>query len=211
MNRHAFRPAALAAALALAGCSADGGPDFPLGSGGGGGFCLAPISVGATAAIDPVASATCVSCNVTDLGNLVDADLTNVAVIDQQLSVLTGSIGVTVTQSGSVFPAGQIAGFVLSVPAPLLLSAQALQEITVSTLFNGAPTGDTQTFSTTLSPQVQGLIGSDAPFFVGVATTHPFDAVQIVSAETLANALGQLNVYGACSNATGTGSIPTVP
>ena len=188
------------------------------GSGGGGGgaaVCTeAIVGGGSTAVNQPTGSQTCLVCTVTGVANLVDGDPTNFAVIDQTLALLTGSIGITVTaQPGIVFPSGQIPGYTLSVPKATLATAQALPNLTISTLLNGTATGDTKTYSSTLNADVLGLLGNDAKFYVGVTTTKPFDAVRIVSDETLANALGLIHAFNACSNGSGVGALPaaTVP
>ena len=195
----------------LIGCTANGGPQPPGGDQGAGpAACLSEI-VGGNTAVSATTDTLCLSCSVDNPANVVDLDDSNFAQFNLMLAALTGSAQITVTaQPGVVFPAGGIAGYTLSVPAAAVLAAQALPSITINTL-NGGTQQETTTFTQVLSVDVAGLIANNAKFFLGLKTTKDFDAVQIVTSPTVAGALATLDVYTACSTATGVGSLAPAP
>ena len=169
--------------------------------------CTEAIEGGGTAITSATTTSTCLACTIENAPNIIDGDPTNFALFDLTLGLLGGSAEVTVAaQSGIVFPAGQIAGFTVSVPAAALLNAQVLPSITIRTEFDGTPQ-ETIVYSGVLDADVLGLLADETPFFLGLETTLPFTGVQIEVGSTLADALPQLRVFNACSDATGTGEL----
>jgi hypothetical protein len=141
--------------------------------------------------------------------NVLSSNAAEFATIDLDLSVLTGAAALEViAPAGVTYPAGQIAGYTVSVPgAPL--DASVIPQITISTSLNGT-TQDTATFTQLLSANLLELLTNDTPFFLGVQTTKAFDSVEISADPVLASALATLDVYQACSNATGVGALAPV-
>jgi hypothetical protein len=178
------------------------------GSDPGAAHCTEAIAGAGTSTFSSVTS-TCIGCTVSDEGNLIDGDATNYATFDLTLALLGGSAEVSVYDDpGHVSPAGNIAGFTLVIPAAALLNAQVLPSITIKTFIDGAPNQPFTTYSGVLDADVLGLLADEEPFFLGVETTAPFNAVQIEIGATLADALGQVRVINACRNATGVGELP---
>lgn len=193
------------------GGSSSGGSSSGGTSGGNQAVCTASISTGATVATSK--TATCLACSVTNPNNVIDSDPNNFASINLDLSLLTGSAGLTVTgPSGTTYPAGQIPGFTLFVPDALLIAATVLPQITISTSLAGTQQ-ESSTFSTLLTLDLLGLLSNNKPFYLGIKTTKPFDAVGISVAPLVAGALTTVNVVNACSDGTGvgvlTGTVPT--
>ncbi len=169
--------------------------------------CTEAIEGGETAITSTTTSTTCLACTIQNAPNIIDGDPTNFALFDLTLGLLGGSAEITVAaQSGIVFPAGNIAGFTLVVPAAELLSAEVLPSITIRTEFDGVPQ-ETITYSGVLDADVLALLADETPFFLGLETTLPFNGVQIETAATLAEALAEVRVLNACSDATGTGEL----
>jgi hypothetical protein len=134
----------------------------------------------------------------------------NFAVIDLVVGLVGGNAQIRVTeQSGVVYPAGNIPGFTLAVPAADLALAQVLPSITLTTYLDDVATGDTTTFSNVLNLDVIGLLADETPFYVGLVATQPFNAVQINVGSTLADALTEVRVFTGCADGTGVGALPT--
>ena len=171
-----------------------------------GSACTEPITSGAT--VSKSITQTCLLCSIDNEGNVIDNDATNFALFNITAALLSGSGEITVhAPTGVTYPSGNIAGFTLSIPLAQLVSAQVLPSLTVNTFLNGTAS-ESVTFSSVLTADLLGLLGNDAPFFIGLKTTKNFNAVQIVDNATLANVLQQVRVFNACSNASGVGALP---
>jgi len=209
----------LAAATLLLACTSNG-PGTGSGStptptttgnttGGNQAVCTASISSGAT--VTTSKTATCLACSVTNPNNVIDSDPTNFASINLDLSLLTGGAGLAVKgPQGVTYPAGQIPGFTLFVPNALLVAATVLPQITISTAL-GSTAQESSTFSGVLTLDLLGLLSNNAPFYLGIKTTKPFDTVAISAAPIVAGALTTLNVVNACSDGTGVGVLSPLP
>ncbi len=202
---------AVAASAVLAACTANGGPQPPTSGGGGStAFCVSEIAGGGSTADSSTTAGTCTVCSITDVPNVVDTDPNNFALFDITLALLGGSGEITVrAPPGVVYPAGNIAGFTLSIPKAALASATVLPTLVVKTFLNGV-FQENVTYSNILDLDLLGLLGNDAKFFVGIQTTKDFDAIQIEDRADAAGVAGQLRVYDGCSTATGVGALPVV-
>ncbi|MBX6421092.1 MAG: hypothetical protein IRZ06_08815 [Nevskia sp.] len=207
----------LAAATLLLACTsngpgtgAGGNPGgTPGGTGGNQAACTASISNGASVATHK--TGLCLLCSVSNPNNVIDSDPNNYASINLDLSLLTAGVGLSVNgPSGVTYPAGQIPGFTLFVPNPLLLSATVLPQIKITT-FLGGTQQESSTFSQLLTLDLLGLLSNNNPFYLGIKTTKSFDAVDITVAPIVAGALATLNVVNACSDGTGVGVFSPLP
>ncbi len=176
--------------------------------------CTVPITTGADVRI--ATTTLCRDCAVNNAYNVLSGKASEYADIDLTLSVLTGAAALEViAPPGVTYPAGQIAGYTLSVPGASL-EASVIPQVTISTSLNGT-TQDVETFTQLLSANLLSLLTNDTPFFLGVQTTKSFDTVEVSVAPVVASALAVIDVYEACSDATGVGALapvqgaPTLP
>jgi hypothetical protein len=166
--------------------------------------CTAAI-IGGDATVASSADSQCPVCRVENPGYVIDGDANNFALMDTTLALLGGSEQITVSaQTGLVFPAGDIPGFTVAIPAAALADAQVLPSITINTYLDGN-LADTATYSGVLNADLLGQLQDTSQVYVGVIATKPFDQVQIVDGAQVADAVATLRVYNACSNGTGVG------
>lgn len=155
--------------------------------------------------------AACVGCTVADATHVIDADPGNFALMDMTLVVTYGwtSVGVR-AQPGVEFPIGTIAGYSLSIPPSMLLEAGVLPNLRISTWMGGqfGQFQEDRFFGRAALADVAGLLANSDRFFIGLTASKPFDTVVIDAFAGYAGAAQQIQVFEACSDATGTGGIP---
>ncbi|KAB7728168.1 tandem-95 repeat protein [Rudanella paleaurantiibacter] len=120
--------------------------------------------------------------SVSNPGNVVDANLTNLASINTVLGVGSGGqISVNANQNGgsTVFSAGSIAGFVLADNSAL--GVNLLSSITIRTYLNGT-LRETSNSSSLLN---LSLLSANGQITVGFVTAQSFDEVQITIASVV--------------------------
>ncbi|WP_019987197.1 Ig-like domain-containing protein [Rudanella lutea] len=120
--------------------------------------------------------------SVSNPGNVVDANLTNLASINTVLGVGSGGqISVNANQNGgsTVFSAGSIAGFVVADNSAL--GADLLASMTIRTYLNGT----LQESSGSSSLLNLSLLSANGQITVGFVTTKNFDEVQLTIASVI--------------------------
>lgn len=179
--------------------------------------CTAPIAGGGTS-VEAFADETingvpdfvpwvCAKCEVKDPEAVIDFDPDNYALIDRALTAGYAIAGIAVrAQRGIIFPAGNIAGFTISIPAALV-SAAVLPRIDI---IAGGTSDRFEYASYELSTpvvDVAGLMANEKRFFLGLHTTGPFNWL-VIGITGAADALTEIRVYQACSDATDMGGFP---
>lgn len=139
-----------------------------------------------------ITGAGCVSCDIQNTNNVIDADLDNYATMN-----FTAAVGATMTlgvkDQITDYPAGTFAGFDIENTASLL-DLQLLNSISISTYLNGSPAETIAAGNLSLGATL--LNGSDRKT-VGFVTTEPFDEVVLTINGGLASIpLGITRVYG---------------
>lgn len=140
-----------------------------------------------------VTGAVCANCQVTNTGNLIDANPSNHADI-----VLTGGLAV----SGSVavksveqsYPAGTFAGF--DINSPSIIGVGVLSGLRIETYLNGVATGDVFGNGSLINASAPLLSGSGRQV-IGFLTTQEFDEIKLTVQQTAGVTLGTTEVYGA--------------
>lgn len=132
----------------------------------------------------------CALCNITGLSNILDADNTNYATINQSVGLgSVSSISVKTTQTRST---NYQAGFIIS-GGSNLLNASVLNGITINTYNNGVLANTFLASNTSLVGI--GIIDSGTgQSRITVKPTQPFNEIQI-SFSSLVSALQSLNIY----------------
>ncbi|PTU31977.1 hypothetical protein [Stenotrophobium rhamnosiphilum] len=165
-----------------------------------------PAATTATAVTGPL----CLICGVNAPDNVIDADPTNVAVLNAFLGVglPTNEISLTVNSNAAApFAAGGNAGFRVTDPSGALLSANVLNaEIRVTTLLGGVVqetsipyvAGGLIPLPPLLDITLLGL-GAGGGAYVTLPTTKPFDALRVTFSTGLVSALSSVNVTTACA------------
>jgi hypothetical protein len=190
--------------LLLAGCEANGGgqPGGGGNDGGGSAFdhCTFPFGPEAWAGFG---FDSCLLCSGSNAGNVTDTDPATFGTIN----VTSALIGLGVLYvgfeepalpdpNGPTFPAGNIAGFVISFPG--LIEAAVLPDFVILTKLDNQ-TQEEFDFTGVVGADIAGAIDG-APFFLGVPTTKEFDAVEFQVKTDGVNLLNQINFYAACGN-----------
>lgn len=145
------------------------------------GLCLAPL------------------CQVVAPDNAIDNDAASAARIDMTLGLLGTSATLGVNSNlPTNFAPGQPAGFRISRPAGLLLSAELLSQVTVSTLINGGvveSSGATNALRLTLL----GQLGQEDFAILSFVPTLPYNGIALTFNSGVASALTTTNVSAACA------------
>ncbi|MDQ6479000.1 Ig-like domain-containing protein [Dyadobacter sp. LHD-138] len=139
-----------------------------------------------------ITGAACVNCQVTNTGNLIDADPLNHTDI-----VLTAGLGV----SGSIavksveqsYPAGTFAGF--DINSPSIIGVGVLSGLRIETYLNGVATGDVFGNGSLLNASAPLLSGSGRQV-IGFLATQEFDEIKLTVQQTVGITLGTTEVYG---------------
>jgi len=139
---------------------------------------------------------TCLDCQVGQPENAVNADLSNYAYMDKTVALLSMNNQSLTINHNATISAGHTVGFVVANPTQVLTLA-LLNGLTVDTLLNGV-TQDSANTSSSLQLDLLQLLGNPSQSFIGLTTTKPFNQVQINTNATLAQAVGEIDVYQAC-------------
>jgi hypothetical protein len=156
------------------------------------GFTDADTSVATTSS----GALTCLDCQVSQPANAVNSDLSNYAYMDKTVALLSMNNQSLTLNHNATIDAGHTVGFVVSNPTQVLTLA-LLNGLTVDTLLNGV-TQDSASNSGFLQLDLLQLLGNPSQAFLGLTATKPFNQVQINTNATLAQAIGELDVYQAC-------------
>jgi len=132
----------------------------------------------------------CALCNITDLANILDADPTTYATINQTVGLgVISSISVKTSQT---LGSGYQAGFIISGGASLL-DASVLSGITITTYYNGV-VANTYPASNTSLVGIGIIDANTGQGRITVKPTQPFNEIRL-SFSSLVNALQDLRVY----------------
>lgn len=179
------------------------------------GACPSPL-VFPTAVVAASASPTCLLCAVNNPGNVIDDNATTFGTIDVTLALLLG----TETLSVNALPANtpitastatpRETGFVVAQPAGMLLSAELLSTLTVSTLDSsgmvvqsgGAVPQPTQPLPPVpLQVTLLGMIGGQDAALISFDATQDFNGIALTFNSGLVSLLPTINVFQACGTA----------
>jgi len=142
-------------------------------------------------------SGICIGCTIDDAIDVIDDVTTNYAIMSISVGALIAGNSITVTDTKTTFPAGAVAGFIVSTPDAPILALDLLQSIKVSTINAGTDTGDSASGNNLLVLDLLGLINNETLHFVSAGTTtKPFNAARL-NLGGVVSALTQLHVYGA--------------
>jgi hypothetical protein len=155
------------------------------------------------AATVPASGGACVGCSVSNPTNVVNPATTNPAVITIPLGLVSGDQSLTVQDTVNSFPAGDLVGFVVSVPGASVLNLALLQPVTItaeSIAADGTVTDEGSAGATRpVALDLLSLLANDGETVATVTATGTFNAVNI-DVSGVANALTDINVFyaGAC-------------
>ena len=188
-------------------------------------ICTSPLSNvnNAAVTVSDERNGLCVLCDTVDilrpqplpLENIVDANPLNFAEMIVPVGLLGGSLSIIVNAGEVVTPsgvAGDDVGFVIAQPNGRLLDLSLLQNITVSTLLNGAEVesglGDQGGLRVSLLgvPVLENLLanGGSQEANLSLASfraTQPFNALKITLNSGVLTALERIAVFRACAAA----------
>ena len=173
--------------------------------------CSRPLNGADGATVSSATSALCVLCNVDDESNVIDANPDNFAKINVPVGLLLADASIRVkAPPGDPIQAGERAGFILGRPAGTLnplgpvATLELLSSLDVRTYLGGTLTGDTSGASNSLTLSLLGTTAIDgAPSYdddqvlVSIATTKPYDAIELVFTSGIVSAFAETNVYSA--------------
>lgn len=141
-------------------------------------------------------SSGCLLCDVTNLDNLVDSDLTNAATLVTNLNV-AGYVAARVEDASRIYPANNVVGVAVSDPGNAL-SLDLLNGTTVVTYLDGVPQESNINFDG-LGVDLGGLLGGEEITFLTLQTTLPFNGIE-VRRGALVDLLSDLNVHAVCAS-----------
>jgi hypothetical protein len=145
-------------------------------------------------------SALCVACSVANPGLVVDDDAATFASIDTTLGLLFGTATLNVNAQPTTFAGTAPVGFVVAQPPGLLLSAELLSSLTVSTVDSGntvIESGSTNTRPLTVT--LLGTIGGQDAALISFVPTQPFNGLALTFNAGVASVLPTINVFQACA------------
>lgn len=154
-------------------------------------------------------SATCLICDVINPANVIDGDIDTFGTQSITLGLLNPTVTLAVNGATS-YPPGVPFGFVVAQPAGMLLSAELLSTLTVTTLdYAGNPlesAGRAQpTFpvpGVPLNATLLGILGGqEAVLFIFTPTTSNFTGLALTFDGGVVSALPSVNVFQACATA----------
>lgn len=141
-------------------------------------------------------SSGCLLCDVTNLDNLVDSDLTNSATLVTNLNV-AGYVAARVVDDSRIYPANNVVGVAVSDPGGAL-SLDLLNGTTVVTYLDGVAQESNINFDG-LGVDLGGLLGQTEVTFLTLQTTLPFNGIEIRRG-ALVDLLSDLNVHAVCAS-----------
>lgn len=211
----------IAACAMFAGCTADGdvppggvaddgGGDGGGGSGGGGGdptlTCVQPIG-GAGASTTGSVSGLCVGCAVQNPDNAIDDDPDNFATLSIPVGLLGGTASLLIkAPDGVAYPAGNVGGTTLEIPAGLL-ALDLLQNVSLDFMLDDVEVESIEDPALlNLSALGIPLLGGGELVALSAPATTAFDAVQLNATAGVASLLSNVNVFGGCGEYVETGS-----
>ncbi|MDT0496976.1 Ig-like domain-containing protein [Algiphilus sp. W345] len=157
----------------------------------------------------------CLLCSVSNTDNIVDEPLDTYSTMSVPVALLQGEASVTVSLQADnayelPFEGGDDAGFLISRPAGVLLTAEIGSQVEVSTLLNGIvqeSSGDTLPLRLDLlGAQLTDNVDSDAALAT-IPTTMPYDSLRLTFHAGLATVLSSVQINAACATA----AIPSAP
>ena len=166
--------------------------------------CTTPLLQSEGATVAEFASPLCVGCSVDSEGNIINASTEDFATVTTLVGLLGADVGVNVAPAaGTSFAAGNNAGFIIGKPAGTLLIAEVLSQVQVSTLLNGVVQETTSGGVTPLRVDLLGLqlLGATDTALISIATTQPYNAIQLSVNSGVASALSTVQVFQACATA----------
>lgn len=160
-------------------------------------------------------SQTCLVCDVLNPQNIIDGDIDTFGSLSITLGLLNPLATVSVS-GATTYPGGTAAGFVVAQPAGLLLSAELLSTLTVTTLLDGAPQASggarpqpgTLTTELPLTVTLLGMFGAQDAALISFVPTTPFDGIALTLDGGVVSALPSINVFQACATADTTVTTP---
>ncbi|MCC2657850.1 MAG: Ig domain protein group 2 domain protein [Panacagrimonas sp.] len=171
--------------------------------------CQQPL-VAPDAIAGGVTSVLCVGCQIVNAGNAVDDDADTFASINTVLGLLSATATLTVNSTpntNEITPSGPV-GFVIAQPPGLLLSAEVLSTLTVSTI-NGSgaviqsggavpqPSDPLPILPATVT--LLGTIGGQDAALISFEPTTAFNGLALTFNAGLASVLPSINVFQACA------------
>lgn len=159
--------------------------------------CYQPISgsgvvVGTASGVSVCINQACLgAANYNNLQNVIDSDINTFADANTILNALNQQ-SILVRKTNGSFPAGYVAGFVLSRAGLAQLSL--LNDLTIATYRNGNPTGDSRQVGALVSGT---LLSGEQKFYATFITTQEFDEVRLTVNALSAQVLTNLKVYAA--------------
>ncbi|MBD3655175.1 MAG: thrombospondin type 3 repeat-containing protein [Marinobacter sp.] len=141
-------------------------------------------------------SSGCLLCDVTNLDNLVDENLTNAATLVLNANI-AGYVAARVEDNSRQYPANNVVGVAVSDPGNAL-SVDLLNGITIATYLNGEVQESNIDFAG-LGLDLAGLLGDTEITFLTFQTSLPFNGIEIRNGG-LVDLLSDLNVHGMCAS-----------
>lgn len=141
-------------------------------------------------------SSGCLLCNITNLGNLVDGDLTNAATLVTNANI-AGYVAARVVDSTRLYPANNVVGVAISDPGNAL-SVDLLNGITIATYLDGSVQESNINFEG-LGLDLAGMLGGTEVTFITFQTSMPFNGIEIRDGG-LVDLLSDLNVHAMCAS-----------
>lgn len=141
-------------------------------------------------------SSSCLFCDVNNLDNLVDSDLTNAATLVTNVNA-GGYVAARVEDVSRVYPANNVVGVAVSDPGGAL-SLDLLNGTTVVTYLDGVAQESNINFDG-LGVDLGGMLGGTDITFLTLQTTLPFNGIEIRRG-ALVDLLSDLNVHAVCAS-----------
>lgn len=169
--------------------------------------CQQPLVTPAAVA-SGATSSLCLLCAVTNPANAVDDDADTFASIDTTLGLLFGTATLNVNAQPTVITPTAPVGFVVAQPAGLLLSAELLSTLTVSTVDASNVAIESGGAQAQPSDPIPGLpatvtllgtIGGQDAALISFQPTQPFNGLALTFNAGLASVLPSINVFQACA------------
>ncbi|MGH8431008.1 MAG: Ig-like domain-containing protein, partial [Solimonas sp.] len=170
--------------------------------------CTGPLLASAGATAVDATNMACIACSVANKDNAIDSDPATVATLQLQLGLLAGEVSLTALQQENLplILGGRPAGFLISRPAALPLSAEVLNQLRIATVRrDGANLVEVESFTEaqTLRLTLLGQIGGVDTALVSVNTTagQDYEGVRVALTSGVATLLSSVNVNSSCATA----------